>query len=63
MKETLDDQSRASLVQYRLKRAKEALEEADILKKESHFNAAANRLYYACNNRKYDCNHNKMVMN
>lgn len=36
---------------------------ADILKKESHFNAAANRLYYACNNRKYDCNHNKMVMN
>ncbi len=48
MKETLDDQSRASLVQYRLKRAKEALEEADILKKESHFNAAANRLYYAC---------------
>ena len=37
MKETLDDQSRASLVQYRLERAKEALEEADILKKESHF--------------------------
>jgi len=31
MKETLDDQSRASLVQYRLERAKEALEEADIL--------------------------------
>ena len=46
MKETLDDQSRASLVQYRLERAKEALEEADILKKESHFNAAANRLYH-----------------
>ncbi len=48
MKETLDEQSRASLVNYRLERASEALEEADILKKESHFNAAINRLYYAC---------------
>lgn len=48
MKETLDEQSREALVQYRLDRADETLKEVEILAKESHFNAAANRLYYAC---------------
>lgn len=48
MKETLDDQSREALVKYRLDRADETLKEVEILAKESHFNAAANRLYYAC---------------
>lgn len=48
MKETLDEQNRAYLIHYRLERANEALEEADLLEKESHFNAAINRLYYAC---------------
>lgn len=48
MKETLDEQSREALVQYRLDRADETLKEVDILAKEAHFNAAANRLYYAC---------------
>ena len=48
MKERLDDQSREALVKYRLDRADETMKEAGILAKESHFNAAANRLYYAC---------------
>ena len=48
MNETLDDQSREALVQYRLERADETLKEVEILANESHYNAAANRLYYAC---------------
>lgn len=36
------------LVNYRLARADEALEESDILYKSGHFNASINRLYYAC---------------
>ena len=48
MKENLDEQSREALVQYRLDRADETLKEVEILANESHFNAAANRLYYAC---------------
>ena len=48
MKENLDEQSREALVQYRLDRADETLKEVDILANESHYNAAANRLYYAC---------------
>lgn len=48
MNETLDAQSRDALVQYRLERADETLKEVEILANESHFNAAANRLYYAC---------------
>lgn len=50
MKETLDEQSRKDLVRYRLERAEETIEESMLLAKESHFNAAANRLYYACFN-------------
>ena len=48
MKETLDEQSRAALVKYRLDRAEETVKEAGILAKEAHYNAAINRLYYAC---------------
>ena len=48
MKETLDENSRQALVQYRLERAEETMKEVSILAKESHFNAAVNRLYYAC---------------
>ena len=45
MKETLDEQSREALIQYRLDRADETLKEVEILAKEAHYNAAANRLY------------------
>lgn len=48
MKENFDEQSRIALVKYRLERAKETLSEAELLAKESYYNAAANRLYYAC---------------
>ena len=48
MTETLDEQSREALVQYRLDRASETLKEADVLAREGYYNAAANRLYYAC---------------
>lgn len=48
MNETLDAQSRDALLQYRLDRADETLKEVEILANESHYNAAANRLYYAC---------------
>ena len=36
------------LVQYRIARAKEALEEAGILASSGHWNTCVNRLYYAC---------------
>jgi len=36
------------LLRYRLKRAKEALQEARLLQNEGHHNTAVNRLYYAC---------------
>lgn len=36
------------LIQYRLKRAREAFEEALLMKQEEHWNTCANRLYYAC---------------
>lgn len=48
MKETLDEQSRLGLIHYRLERADEAMEEARIMADSSHYNAAVNRLYYAC---------------
>ena len=35
------------LVEYRLRRAKETLEEARIMGSIGHWNACANRLYYA----------------
>lgn len=48
MNEGLDEQSRSALVQYRLDRADETIKEAELLANESHYNAAVNRLYYAC---------------
>ncbi len=48
MKELLDEQSRLSLIKYRLDRANETLQESELLAKEGHYNAAINRLYYAC---------------
>jgi len=48
MKETLDEQSRQSLIRYRIERADETMEEVDILSEKGHYNAAVNRLYYAC---------------
>ena len=48
MNDTLDEQSRNSLVKYRLDRAKETLQEAELLAKEGYYNATVNRLYYAC---------------
>lgn len=48
MKEKLDDESRANLVSYRIKRAHETLREVDYLLKGEFYNAAVSRLYYAC---------------
>ena len=36
------------LIQYRIARAREALDEAEILADSRHWNACVNRLYYAC---------------
>ena len=48
MNETLDEQSKKELIGYRLDRAHETIQEAKLLAKEGYYNAAANRLYYAC---------------
>ena len=48
MKEELSEESRLSLVNYRIDRANETMKEAELLKKEGFYNAAVNRLYYAC---------------
>lgn len=48
MKETLDEESRQSLMKYRLERANETIEEARLLNENGHYNTAINRLYYAC---------------
>lgn len=44
----LDDESRKSLVEYRLERAYETMKEAALLTDKGYYNAAVNRLYYAC---------------
>lgn len=48
MNETLDEQSRQALIQYRIDRADETMREAEVMLRENFFNAAINRLYYAC---------------
>ncbi len=48
MNEILDDQSRCDLIKYRIKRAHETMEEVVVLSDIGHYNAAVNRLYYAC---------------
>jgi uncharacterized protein (UPF0332 family) len=44
----LDDDSRNALVEYRLERAYKTMEEAALLEEKDYYNAAVNRLYYAC---------------
>ncbi len=48
MNESLDEQSRLSLVRYRLERADETIAEAKLLVSKGYYNATMNRLYYAC---------------
>lgn len=48
MKDHLDKNSRESLVEYRLQRAYETLNEAECLAVNSHYSGAMNRMYYAC---------------
>ena len=48
MKEILDEESRKALIAYRLQRAYETLKEAEVMIRESFYNAAVNRMYYAC---------------
>lgn len=48
MKQELDQKSIEALTQYRIQRAKETLLEAETLISNGFFNAAVNRLYYAC---------------
>lgn len=40
--------SKEELIRYRLSRAKEALEDSQILASSERWNSAANRVYYAC---------------
>jgi len=48
MTHPLDPENVQALVSYRLQRAKETLLEADALIRDNYYNAAVNRLYYAC---------------
>lgn len=48
MKQELDKDSIDALTQYRIQRAHETLQEARTLISNNFFNAAVNRLYYAC---------------
>lgn len=48
MKEYLDAETRNTMVDYRFERARQTLGEADLLRSGNYFNAAINRLYYAC---------------
>ena len=48
MKQQMDNETRSALMEYRLQRAHITLEEADLLYGGGYYNAAVNRLYYAC---------------
>ena len=48
MKQELSPEHRVDLIQYRFERAYKTLEEADYMRVGNYFNAAINRLYYAC---------------
>jgi len=43
-----DPYSKEDLLKYRIKRARESLEEAHLLADAQHYNASINRLYYGC---------------
>ncbi len=47
MKQDFDSTSRADLINYRIERAHEALQEARYNQRGGYFNTAVNRLYYA----------------
>ena len=44
----MNDEHTKALIKYRFERAEEAYDEANMMRKEKHWNACANRLYYAC---------------
>ena len=48
MKESLDLESRDSLIAYRIERAYCSLKEAKLMAQGEFYNASINRLYYAC---------------
>lgn len=48
MREILDEESKSALIAYRIQRAYDTLKEAKVMMRESFYNAAVNRLYYAC---------------
>ncbi len=48
MKEKMDKNSIDALIGYRCQRSDEAIQEAELLCQEGFYNAAVNRLYYAC---------------
>ncbi len=48
MNDQLDSGTHKDLINYRLKRSSETLVEADYNARGGYFNAAVNRLYYAC---------------
>lgn len=48
MKEKLTSENRAAIVDYRMERAYDTLKEADYNTDGGYYNAAVNRLYYAC---------------
>ncbi|MDO4163291.1 MAG: HEPN domain-containing protein [Bacteroides sp.] len=48
MKQQLTDEHRKALALYRFERAEQTLKEAEYMRNGGFFNAAVNRLYYAC---------------
>ena len=44
----MTDEPTKALIKYRIERAEETYKEALLMRTESHWNACANRLYYAC---------------
>lgn len=48
MKNEFDDKTRNALIEYRLERSKETMKESNLLSDNGFYNAAVNRLYYAC---------------
>ena len=43
-----DNESKEALIAYRIQRADETLQEAELMFNEQHYHGAINRLYYAC---------------
>ncbi|MDE6028170.1 MAG: HEPN domain-containing protein [Muribaculaceae bacterium] len=48
MTQELDGKSRAEMIEYRLDKSKETLQEADYLIAGGYYSTAVSRLYYAC---------------